>query len=143
LDVLLNPDDVAYRCNLVTLRADSGGYDITKLGPHAAMEDFTAGQIDTLEAKELIYDINEQLGTEVVQFYAGVSYRHIMVWAEGKHRMQLMPPQDSGGKPVGEVWPKGEGGKVVRAWMEAGVPTRTGRDSDGAGLGVRLAQGKC
>ena len=118
----MNPDDVAYRCNLVTLRADSGGYDITKLGPHAAMEDFTAGQIDTLEAKELIYDINEQLGTEVVQFYAGVSYRHIMVWAEGKHRMQLMPPQDIVGKPVGEFLPKGEGEKVLRALMDAALP---------------------
>ena len=122
LDVVLNPDDVAYRCNLVTLRADSGGYDITKLGPHAVMEDFTAGQIDTLEAKELIYDINEQLGTEVVQFYAGVSYRHIMVWAEGKHRMQLMPPQDIVGKPVGEFLPKGEGEKVLRALMDAALP---------------------
>lgn len=118
LDVTLNPDDVAFRCNLVTLRADSGGYDVKKLGTHAVMEDFSAGQIDSLEAKELIYDLNEQLGTEVVQFYAGVSYRHLMVWAEGKHRVTLTPPQDIIGKPVGEFLPKGEGEKVLRALME-------------------------
>lgn len=118
LDVTLNPDDVAFRCNLVNLRADSGGYDIKKLGPHAVMGDFSAGQIDSLEAKELIYDLNEQLGTEVVQFYAGVSYRHLMVWAEGKHRVTLTPPQDIVGKPVGEFLPKGEGEKVLRALME-------------------------
>jgi 2,3-bisphosphoglycerate-independent phosphoglycerate mutase len=118
LDVMLNPDDVAFRCNLVTLRADSGGYDVKKIGVHAVMQDFSAGQIDSLEAKELIYDLNEQLGTEVLQFYAGVSYRHLMVWAEGKHRVALTPPQDIVGKPVGEFLPKGEGEKVLRALME-------------------------
>jgi 2,3-bisphosphoglycerate-independent phosphoglycerate mutase len=122
LDVALNPDDVAYRCNLVTLRADTGGYDVKKLGPHAVMEDFSAGQIDSLEAKELIYDLNEQIGTEVVQFYAGVSYRHLMVWAEGKHRVAMTPPQDLTGQPVGEFLPKGEGEKVLRALMEAALP---------------------
>ncbi len=118
LDVTLNPDDVAFRCNLVTLRADSGGYNVKKLGPHAVMEDFSAGQIDSLDAKELIYDLNEQLGTEVVQFYNGVSYRHLMVWAEGKHRVALIPPQDIAGKPVGEFLPKGEGDKVLRTLMD-------------------------
>jgi 2,3-bisphosphoglycerate-independent phosphoglycerate mutase len=122
LDVALNPDDVAYRCNLVTLRSDTGKYDVKKLGPHAIMEDFTAGQIDSLEAKELIYDLNEQIGTEVVQFYAGVSYRHLMVWAEGKHRLTLAPPQDITGKPVGDYLPKGEGEKVLRALMDAALP---------------------
>lgn len=121
LDVALNPDDVAYRCNLVTLRSDAGGYEIKKL-PHAVMEDFSAGQIDSLDAKELIYDLNEQLGSEVVQFYAGVSYRHLMVWAEGKHRAALTPPHDITGKPVGEFLPKGEGDKVLRALMEAALP---------------------
>ncbi|HEY3197258.1 MAG TPA: cofactor-independent phosphoglycerate mutase [Nitrospirales bacterium] len=122
LDVSLNPDDVAFRCNLVTLRADTGGYDIKKLGPHAIMEDFSAGQIDSLEAKELIYDLNEQIGTEVVQFYAGVSYRHLMVWAEGKHRITISPPQDITGKSIAEYLPKGEGDKVLRALMEAALP---------------------
>jgi len=122
LDVALNPEDVAFRCNLVTVRADTGGYDVKKLGPHAIMQDFTAGQIDSLEAKELIYDLNEQIGTEVVQFYAGVSYRHLMVWAEGKHRITVAPPHDITGKPVGEFLPKGEGDKVLRALMEAALP---------------------
>ena len=122
LDVTLNPEDVAYRCNLVTLRVDSGGYHVKKLGPHTVMEDFSAGQIDSLEAKELIYDLNGQLGTEVVQFYNGVSYRHLMVWAEGKHRVMLTPPQDIAGKPVGEFLPKGEGDKVLRTLMEAALP---------------------
>ena len=118
LGVALNPDDVAYRCNLVTLRADTGGYDVKKLGPHAVMEDYSAGQIESLEAKELIYDINEQLGTEVVQFYPGVSYRNLMVWAEGKYRVTVTPPHDIAGKPVGDFLPKGDGDKVLRALMD-------------------------
>lgn len=118
LGVVLNPDDVAFRCNLVTLRADIGGYDVKKLGLHTVMEDYSAGQIDSLEAKELIYDVNEQLGTEVVQFYPGVSYRNLMVWAEGKHRVTLTPPHDIAGKPIGEFLPKGDGDKVLRALMD-------------------------
>jgi len=43
----IEPDDVAYRVQLVTLRADTGGYDVKKLGPHAVMEDYSAGQIDS------------------------------------------------------------------------------------------------
>ncbi len=116
--VTLNPDDVAYRCNLVTLRTETGSHDVKKLGPHAVMEDYSAGQLDSQEAKELIYDVNEQLGTEVVQFYAGVSYRNLMVWAEGKHRMAVTPPHDIVGKPVGDFLPKGDGDKVLRALMD-------------------------
>ena len=126
LGVTLSPDDVAYRCNLVTLRADTGGYDVKKLGPHAVMEDYSAGEIDSLEAKELIYDVNEQLGTEVVQFYPGVSYRNLMVWAEGKHRVALTPPQDIVGQPVGEYLPKGEGEKVLRTLMEEALAVLRG-----------------
>jgi len=116
--VALHPDDVAYRCNLVTVRADTGGYDVKKLGPHAVMEDYSAGQIESVDAHELLYDLNEQLGTEVVQFSPGVSYRHLMVWSEGKHRVTLTPPQDIAGKPVGEFLPKGDGDIVLRALMD-------------------------
>src|SRR3989442_8989173 len=87
-------------------------------GPIAVMKDSRAGEIDSLEAKELINDVNEHLATEVVQFYPGVSYRNLMVWAEGKHRVALTPPQDIVGQPVGEYLPKGEGEKVLRTLME-------------------------
>src|SRR2546428_9627513 len=90
------------------------------------MEDYSAGEIDSLEAKELIYDVNEQLGTEVVQFYPGVSYRNLMVWAEGKHRVALTPPQDIVGQPVGEFLPKGEGEKVLRTLMEEALAVLRG-----------------
>src|SRR5256712_6383110 len=90
------------------------------------MEDYSAGEIDSLEAKELIYDVNEQLGTEVVQFYPGVSYRNLMVWAEGKHRVALTPPQDIVGQPVGQYLPKGEGEKVLRTLMEEALAVLRG-----------------
>src|SRR5438128_12489469 len=41
-----------------------------------------------------------------------------MVWAEGKHRVALTPPQDIVGQPVGEYLPKGEGEKVLRTLTE-------------------------
>ena len=44
------------------------------------MDDATAGLIDTQQARELIEAINEQLGSETIQFYPGSGHRHLMVW---------------------------------------------------------------
>jgi 2,3-bisphosphoglycerate-independent phosphoglycerate mutase len=69
--VSLEADDLAFRCNLVTL----GG-----LGSQVTMEDFTADHISSEEARQIIQDIDEEMGTETIRFYPGVSYRHLMVW---------------------------------------------------------------
>src|SRR2546422_9555749 len=49
-----------------------------------------------------------------------------MVWAEGKHRVALTPPQDIVGQPVGEYLPKGEGEKVLRTLMEEALAVLRG-----------------
>jgi len=92
LGIAIGEHDVVYRCTMVTLRADvqagnKGGLnEIKKLGPHVAMEDATAGLISTEEARELVEAINEQLGSEMIQFYPGLGHRHLMVWVDGKAR---------------------------------------------------------
>jgi 2,3-bisphosphoglycerate-independent phosphoglycerate mutase len=91
LGVHLGPDDVAFRCNLVTL---SGKDD------NLFMEDYSAGHIGSDEARKLVEDIDKVLGNETVRFYPGVSYRHLMVWKGGVPDVETTPPHDIIGQPV-------------------------------------------
>ena len=50
------------------------------------MDDATAGLITSEEARELIDAVNEQLGSEMIQFFPGAGHRHLMVWVNGKPR---------------------------------------------------------
>lgn len=97
----LSEDDLALRCNLVTL-SDSENYE------DAVMLDYSAGEITTNEASELIAAIARELNSEDIKFYPGVSYRHCMVWNRGPDDIKLTPPHDISGKPVREHLPMGE-----------------------------------
>ncbi|MCH7921695.1 MAG: cofactor-independent phosphoglycerate mutase [Nitrospinae bacterium] len=99
MGVALAPEDVAFRCNLVTL-----GFDADAL----VMEDYSAGHISTEEAKALISTLAQELGNETFRLYPGVSYRHLLVWREGHDGMVLTPPHDISGQPVAPYLPKGE-----------------------------------
>jgi 2,3-bisphosphoglycerate-independent phosphoglycerate mutase len=108
MGVQLDPEDVAFRCNLVTLSADK----------NQVMEDFTAGHITSIEAKEIINDVHKKLGTDEFQFYPGVSYRHLMVWKDGVSEMGTTPPHDITGKSVKEYLPKGSGAEKILDFMK-------------------------
>ncbi|MEQ1563764.1 MAG: 2,3-bisphosphoglycerate-independent phosphoglycerate mutase [Nitrospiraceae bacterium] len=125
LGVAVGEQDVAYRCTMVTLRADvqsgsKGGLnEIKKLGPHVVMDDATAGLISTEEARELIEAINEQLGSEMIQFYPGLGHRHLMVWGNGKSRAVCTDPQLLVGRPIADALPTGEGADFLWKLMDA------------------------
>jgi 2,3-bisphosphoglycerate-independent phosphoglycerate mutase len=110
MGVELDPTDIAFRCNLVTLGTGAQGEEI--------MVDFTAGHIDNAEAAALITTINRELGDTELQFYPGVSYRHLLVWRNGKEQMRTTPPHDITGQPTSGCWPEGEGGERLRVLME-------------------------
>ena len=90
LGITVGEQDVVFRCTMVTVQGEgaSGSKDIVteikKLGAHVVMEDATAGLIDTEQARELLEAVNEQLGSESIQFYPGAGHRHLMVWVGGK-----------------------------------------------------------
>jgi 2,3-bisphosphoglycerate-independent phosphoglycerate mutase len=125
LGVAIGEHDVVYRCTMVTLRADAhsgskGGLnEIKKLGPHVMMDDATAGLISTEEARELIEAINEQLGSEMIQFYPGLGHRHLMVWVNGKSRAVCTDPQLLVGRPIADVLPTGDGSDILWKLMDA------------------------
>ncbi|MDH3999127.1 MAG: cofactor-independent phosphoglycerate mutase [Desulfuromonadales bacterium] len=93
MGVELGPNDVAFRLNLVTLGHVSGDL---------YMEDFSAGHITTEEARTLIETLQEELGDDEFQFYPGVSYRHLMVWRNGRDNFTIAPPHDLTSQSVRE-----------------------------------------
>lgn len=97
----MKEDDVALRTNLVTLSEEENFEDKT-------MKDYSAGEITTAEARELVAFLQERLGDERFSFHPGVSYRHCLIIAHGSTDMQLTPPHDISGKRIGEHLPKGD-----------------------------------
>lgn len=100
MGVSLEPDDVAFRMNLVTLKPQ---------GSSIYMQDFSADHISTEEARELVETLQHELGTNELEFYPGVGYRHLMVWRGGKDAMRTTPPHDITGKAVLDSLPSGDG----------------------------------
>jgi 2,3-bisphosphoglycerate-independent phosphoglycerate mutase len=110
IGVKLNKSDVSFRCNLVTLKFD-------EQRKKAVMEDYSSGHITTEEAKVLISEINNELGTEDINFYPGVSYRHLMVWSGGSADVKCTPPHDILGKDIADYLPVGNGEDVLKKMM--------------------------
>jgi 2,3-bisphosphoglycerate-independent phosphoglycerate mutase len=108
--IKLKKNDVAYRCNLVTLKFNK---DRTR----AFMDDYSSDHITTEEARELILEMNKEVGTENIRFYPGVSYRHIMVWSGGEFNNECIPPHDITGKDIIDYLPVGKGEDVLRRLM--------------------------
>jgi 2,3-bisphosphoglycerate-independent phosphoglycerate mutase len=115
LGVTLKEDDLAFRCNLVTLQPK---------GSRIVMEDFAAGHISDAEAKEIIVDLDQMIGTDETRFYPGVSYRHLMVMKNGTltcsdlERLKLTPPHDIIGQEIGPFLPENGGsGRRILALM--------------------------
>ena len=107
----LGPEDICFRCNLVTLGQKGDG---------VYMEDFTAGHISSAEGAEIIRDLHSTLGGDGgggIEFHPGVSYRNLMVWRGGKEEMQTTPPHDITDRETAAYMPAGEGADVLLTLM--------------------------
>lgn len=100
----LAPADVAYRTNLVTI-ADG------------AMLDYSAGDISSEEAHQLIAALNAAAARVGLKFYGGVSYRHLLIWRDGPAELALTPPHEISGKPIAGFLPQGPRAEEVVALM--------------------------
>ena len=99
----MQPDETAYRCNVVTLSGE-GDYD------EKIILDHSADEITTPEADELIKTLEAELGSDIRHFYTGVSYRHCLLWKNGDDKYPFMRPHDILGKQIKEYLPKAENG---------------------------------
>ncbi len=114
IGVSLKDTDVTFRTNLVTLSDEEKYEDKTML-------DYSAGEISTEEARELMKTINEELHDDIVTFYAGVSYRHLLVWDKGSTNVKLTPPHDISDKKITDHLPKGDGADKLLEMMKKSV----------------------
>jgi 2,3-bisphosphoglycerate-independent phosphoglycerate mutase len=113
LGVKLKKDEIAFRCNLVTVA-------------NRKMKDFTSGHIETAEARKIIGQLDRKLGTKDVRFYAGLSYRHLLVMRDDRRgtmdAIKTIPPHDITGKLIHNYLPKGKGAeRLLRLMNESEV----------------------
>lgn len=106
LGVRLAKGEVAFRCNLVTIK-------------DRKMKDFTAGHISTAEGRRLMTLLDKKLGCRTVKFYPGLSYRHLLVVSNKlvSSKVKTTPPHDITGKPIKAYLPKGKGSDVLLQLM--------------------------
>ena len=104
MGIELKPTDVTLRCNLVTLSEDEPYENKTML-------DYSAGEITTAEASELINFLKGSFDSDKFKLYPGISYRHCLVAENGITGHTLTPPHDISDKKITQYLPKGELGQ--------------------------------
>jgi len=110
----LKDDEVAIRCNLVTLEGD-GEYE------ELVITDHSADEISTEEADELVKALNEALPMEGRHLYTGISYRHCLVWTGVPSVYNFERPHDNLGKVIGDKLPRvDDGGAPFLEFMKKG-----------------------
>jgi 2,3-bisphosphoglycerate-independent phosphoglycerate mutase len=121
MGVALGADEVAYRCNLVTL-SDHGSPGAEAM----TMDDFAAGHLSSEQSHPIVAALDAALGNgrDGVRFHAGVEYRHLCVvprdWADA----ECTPPHDLTGAAV--VWPTGPSASKLQRLMDASRPVVAG-----------------
>lgn len=109
MGVALAPDDVAFRCNLITIE-------------HGRIKDYSAGHISSEEAKILIETLDAELGTDELSFYPGISYRHLMVARKNLGvETECTPPHDITGKKIDKYLPRGKDGAFFSDRIKASM----------------------
>lgn len=82
--------EMAMRCNIICIE-------------NGKIKNHSAGHITTEEANILLTDLQKELGNEIVTFYPGVSYRHLLVVKNGSADIKCTPPHDVPGTLFNEV----------------------------------------
>ncbi len=107
LGLQLEENEVAFRCNFVTIEAGK-------------MRSFNAGHISDAESHPIIETLNAELGNEQIRFRPGVGYRHILTIKNGLDCLgaECTPPHDISDQPVAGKLPTGSGSELLLELME-------------------------
>ena len=98
LRINMEPTDIVFRCNLVTLSEQEPYAEKTIL-------DHSSGEISSADADILMNAVREAFNSETFQFYSGTSYRHITIWKNGAV-LDFEPPHDHLGEVIGNYLPQ-------------------------------------
>ena len=131
----MGPDDVVFRMNLVTVGSDG------------TLKDFSAGHVGVAEQQEAIALLNERIADpwkgnpgEYIRFYAGVSYRNLVLLhgaAFSGREVEYDKPDDNSGNPVAEHLPRAKSpageytASVLRDIVAKAAEVLKGRNANG------------
>lgn len=108
IGVPMTATDVALRANIVTLSEEDVPF------AKRTILDHSSGEISTQDCAVLLEAVRKELQNETYRFYTGTSYRHCLIWKEGRV-VPLTPPHDVLGRVIGEYLP---GEKPLLEMME-------------------------
>jgi len=109
LGIEMEENDVAFRCNLITVSQDS-------------LVDYSSGHIGPRESISLMKFIDQRLGSERIKFFPGVSYRNLLLVKNGADEkledLITRPPHDIIGQKIIKNLPKGKGADLIIQLMQ-------------------------
>ncbi len=113
MGLTMQPDETAYRFNLVALSDDDLPYE------EKIILDHSSDEIPTEEARVLVEAVEQAFGNEERHFYTGVSYRHCLLWKNSSDTFSFNRPHDILGRRIGDYLPAGDEGKRFLDLMRA------------------------
>jgi 2,3-bisphosphoglycerate-independent phosphoglycerate mutase len=107
MGISVGTDEVVFRCNLVNVE-------------DGKMRDYSAGHITSEEGAGLIKALNQKLGSDDIEFFPGVGYRHLLRLKGHREALRAVctPPHDIPGRVVAEYLPRGGGSEILRDLMK-------------------------
>jgi len=93
IGVDIKDGEMAMRCNIICIE-------------NGNIKNHSAGHITTEESHQLIKTLQEELNNDILKFYPGVSYRHLLVLKGGNKHIRCTPPHDVPGTPFKQVMVK-------------------------------------
>ena len=107
IGVPMKDDDIAIRCNIVTVSEEAVPFEERTIIDHSSSE------ISTEDCAVLLKAVADQLADDTYQFYVGTSYRHCLIWSGGSV-VELAQPHDVLGQVIGQYLPED---RVLREMM--------------------------
>lgn len=95
IGVEIEPGEMAMRCNIICVE-------------NGKIKNHSAGHISNEEAYELVDFLERELGSDVVSFHKGISYRHLLKVKGGNKHVSCTPPHDVPGTPYADVMVKAD-----------------------------------
>ncbi len=95
MGVSIEANEMAMRCNLICIADDK-------------IKNHSAGHISNEEATELMLFLEKELGNDIISFYPGVSYRHLLKMKGGNKALDCTPPHDVPGTAFADVMIKAQ-----------------------------------
>ncbi len=102
MGIELGPDDVAFRCNIVTITEE-------------AMASFTANHIASEYSAIIMNELTKNNPYKFIEFHPGVSYRNLIIWRGYPHAEipSTIPPHDIQDTIIKDHVPQGNGSDVL------------------------------